>query len=104
MLLKQFQALANETGSFDSEREKMERTLNSQQQQTSALQKELTQVRRRLGEIEQLYTQQRSAGVESEVQADDLVRRLGVLERDLRDARDDKVNIIALSSQYLHLC
>jgi hypothetical protein len=48
-------------------------------------------VRRRLGELEALYSQQKTAGVQSEMQADDLLRRLGILERDLRDERGDKV-------------
>ena len=90
-LLQQFQALTNESSTMDSEREKVEQTLRSQQQQTGALQKELTAVRRRLGEVEHLYVQQRTSSVEVEVQAEDLVCRLGVLERDLKDARADKV-------------
>lgn len=69
----------------------MELTLRSHQQQASSLQKELSSVRRRLGEMEQLYTQQRSAGVEIEVQAEDLSCRMAVLERDLKESRDDKV-------------
>lgn len=92
-LLKQFQLLVNESSSFDAEREQMERSLRGQQQQTNALQSELANVRRRLGELEQLYTQQRNAGAEAELQAEDLHRRLGVLERDLRDARDDKARL-----------
>lgn len=90
-MLKQFQHLANETNNFDAERESMERSIRSQQQEVATLQAELTTVRRRLGELEQLYSQQKSAGVQAEMQADDLLRRLGVLERDLRDARGDKV-------------
>ncbi len=90
-LLKQFQALANETSSFDTERENMERSIRSQQQEVTTLQAELLTVRRRLGELEQLYSQQKTAGVQSEMQADDLLRRLGILERDLRDERGDKV-------------
>lgn len=90
-LLKQFQALANETSSFDTERENMERSIRSQQQEVSTLQAELLTVRRRLGELETLYSQQKTAGVQSEMQADDLLRRLGILERDLRDERGDKV-------------
>lgn len=90
-LLKQFQALANETSSFDTERENMERSIRSQQQEVTTLQAELLTVRRRLGELEALYSQQKTAGVQSEMQADDLLRRLGILERDLRDERGDKV-------------
>ena len=90
-MLKQFQQLANESSSFDAEREQMERTLRGQQQQTTSSQNELTNVRRRLGELEQLYSQQRSAGAEAQLQGDDLLRRLQQMERDLREARDDKV-------------
>lgn len=90
-LLKQFQHLANETNTFDSERENMERSIRSHQQEVTTLQSELSTVRRRLGELEQLYSQQKSAGVQAEIQADDLLRRMSVLERDLRDARGDKV-------------
>lgn len=90
-LLKQFQALANESSNFDAERENMERSIRSQQQEVTTLQTELMTVRRRLGELEQLYSQQKTAGVQAEMQADDLLRRLGTLERDLRDARGDKV-------------
>ena len=90
-LLKQFQALANESSNFDAERENMERSIRSQQQEVTALQTELSTVRRRLGELEQLYSQQKAAGAQAEMQADDLLRRLGGLERDLRDARGDKV-------------
>lgn len=89
--MKQFQALANETNSFEAERENMERSIRSQQQEVTTLQAELLTVRRRLGELEQLYAQQKTAGVQSEMQADDLLRRLGILERDLRDERGDKV-------------
>ncbi|KAI9560410.1 hypothetical protein GHT06_014427 [Daphnia sinensis] len=92
-LLKQFQALANETSSFETERENMERSIRSQQQEVATLQAELLTVRRRLGELEQLYAQQKSAGVQSEMQADDLLRRLGILERDLRDERGDKIRL-----------
>ncbi|XP_032794482.2 centrosomal protein of 135 kDa isoform X1 [Daphnia magna] len=92
-LLKQFQALANETSSFDTERENMERSIRSQKQEVTTLQAELLTVRRRLGELEQLYAQQKTAGVQSEMQADDLLRRLGILERDLRDERGDKIRL-----------
>ena len=71
----------------------MERTLRGQQQQTTSLQAELSNVRRRLGELEQLYTQQRSYSVEAEVQSEDLVRRISALEKDLRDAREDKMRL-----------
>jgi len=98
--LKQFQLLANESSSFDAEREQMERTVRSHQQQTSSLQTELSNVRRRLGELEQLYAQQRSSGAEAQLQADDLMRRLGVLERDLRDARDDKVRYLKFDFRF----
>lgn len=90
-LLKQFQALSNETNSFDAEREHLERTIRSHQQQTSSLQSELSVLRRKLGELETLYVHQRSAGTEAELQAEDLMRRMNMLERDLRDSRDDKV-------------
>lgn len=69
----------------------MERSIRSQKQEVTTLQAELLTVRRRLGELEQLYAQQKTAGVQSEMQADDLLRRLGILERDLRDERGDKV-------------
>ena len=89
-LLKQFQLLANKSSSFDAEREQMERSLQSQQQQTNALQGELSNVRRRLSEVEQFYTQQRS---EAELKAENLHRQLVVHEKDLRDARDDKMRL-----------
>lgn len=69
----------------------MERSIRNQQHEVATLQAELTTVRRRLGELEQLYSQQKSAGVQAEIQTEDLMRRLKVLERDLRDARGDKV-------------
>ena len=69
----------------------MEQTLRSHQKQTSCLEKELNNVRRRLGEMEQLYGQQRSNGVEIEIQAEDLACRMTVLERDLKESNDDKV-------------
>ena len=90
-MLKQFQQLANESSSFDAEREQMERSLRGQQQQTASLQNELSNVRRRLGELEQLYSQQRTTGSEAQLQGEDLLRRLQQMERDLREARDDKV-------------
>lgn len=74
----------------------MERSIRSHQQEVTTLQSELSTVRRRLGELEQLYSQQKSAGVQAEMQADDLMRRMSVLERDLRDAREDKVLCLSL--------
>lgn len=84
--------MANETSNFEAERENMERSVRSQQQEVDTLQSELTTVRRRLGELEQLYSQQKRAGAQAELQTDDLLRRLSALERDLRDARGDKVS------------
>ena len=77
----------------------MERSLRSQKQQTEALQTELSNVRRRLGELEHLYGKQRTAGAEAELQANELNRRLAALERDLREAREDKV--LSLNQQSL---
>lgn len=71
----------------------MERSIRNQQLEVATLQAELTTVRRRLGELEQLYSHQKSASVQAEIQAEDLMRRLGILERDLRDARGDKVSL-----------
>lgn len=92
-LLQQFQALTNESSNNENEREKMEQTLRSHQKQTSCLEKELNNVRRRLGEMEQLYGQQRSNGVEIEIQAEDLACRMTVLERDLKESNDDKMRL-----------
>lgn len=104
-LLKQFQALANESNSFDAEREHMERSLRSQKQQTETLQTELSNVRRRLGELEHLYSKQRNAGADAELQANELNRRLAALERDLREAREDKVRstFTVLKSEFKEL-
>ena len=83
--------MTNESSNNESERERMEQSLRAHQQQTNSLQKELSSVRRRLGEMEQLYAQQRNASVEVEVQAEDLACRMAVLERDLKESRGDKV-------------
>ena len=61
------------------------------QQHEQGLQNELSQVRRRLAELEQLYSQQKSVAGDAQLQADELLRRLAQLERELRDAREDKV-------------
>ena len=78
---------------FASEREKEEQTLRSQRQQTCALQEELTPVRSRLVKMEHLYKQQKAYIAKLEVKAKDLACGYEVLERDLKDARADKVRL-----------
>ena len=101
VMIKQLQQLANETCSFDAEREKMDRTLRGHQKEASSLHEELNVVRRRLSELEQLYNQQKNSNADAGHQTEELLRRLNSLERDLRDTREDKVNF---SSIFNDLC
>ncbi len=63
-------------------------------EQASSLQEELGVVRRRLGELEQLYAQQKSSTADASAQGEELTRRLAGLERELRDTHQDKVGLI----------